>query len=210
MALELIHAMLANSGPVLRSSERFIGVMKKLLCHALVQNSVSAIPKIFGLALNIFVILITNFKEHLRSEIGVFIELIFLRILESGNSSYVHKHRVLNVFYKLCTDASTALEIFLNFDCDVDEKNIFERMVDCLSKIAQGKYTSLEHSNLIQPHQEQELKALALKALVTLMGSIVDWARRMTEEKAPKDLDNGQDRAEGQDSDGEDDVKSEA
>ncbi|CAE8639249.1 unnamed protein product, partial [Polarella glacialis] len=115
----------------------------------------------------------------------VFIEQIFLRILESGNSTFQHKSRVLNVFYKLCTDATTALELFLNFDCDVDEKNIFERTVDCLSKIAQGKYTAAEHANVIQPHQEQELKLLALQALVTLMGSIVDWARRMTEDQKP-------------------------
>jgi len=209
MALELIHQLLSNCGPVVKSNERFIGQLKKTLCPALVQNSVSPVPKIFGLALSIFVILITNFKEHLRTEIGVFIEQILLRILESGNSTHAHKNRVLNVFYKLCTDASTALELFLNFDCDVDEKNIFERMVDCLSKIAQGKYTSVEHANLIQPHQEQELKAMALKALVTLMGSLVDWSTRMTEdkEKAPKELPNGEEKAE--ESDGEEDAQSE-
>jgi len=183
LALELVLSMLQNCGPVFRSSEPFIGVLKNHLCHSLIKNSVSSIPRIFGLSLQIFVMLITNFKEHLRTEIGVFIEQIFLRILESGNSTYQHKQRVLQVFYRLCTDASTALELFLNFDCDVDEKNIFGHMIDCLSKIAQGKYTSSEHSNLIQPHQEQELKTLALQALTTLMGSIVDWSRRMTEDQ---------------------------
>jgi len=183
-ALELINSMLQHSGPVIRSSMIFMHVLKKNLCMALIKNSVSLNPKIFQLSLNLFVLLTTNFKEHLRFEIGLFIEQIFLRILESGNSSFNHKSRVLQVFYKLCTDAATALELFLNFDCDVDEKNIFERMIDCLSKIAQGKYTSVEHSNLIQPHQEQELKGVALTALVTLMGSIVDWARRMTEDRA--------------------------
>jgi hypothetical protein len=64
----------------------------------------------------------------------------------------------------------TALELFLCFDCDVDEKNVFEHMVDCLSKIAQGKYTQAEHAALLQPQQEQELKILALKTLATLMG----------------------------------------
>eukprot|EP00971_Amphidinium_carterae_P306116 6083798-Amphidinium_carterae.2 len=159
-----------------------------------------------------------HLQDHLKTEIGVFIEQIFLRILESGNSTFQHKvehqlvlarallcphvqhhtlclvscgafcrwveeelryvqlscglakqlassivddslslhcackrkgswtrvdnnslirqeHdssvgwlaallmlRVLQVFYKLCTDASTALELFINFDCDVDEK----------------------------------------------------------------------------------------
>ena len=42
-------------------------------------------------------------KEHLRTEIGVFIEQIFLRILESGNSTYHHKNRVLQVLYDPCS-----------------------------------------------------------------------------------------------------------
>mmetsp|Transcript_37723 Transcript_37723/g.69804 ORF Transcript_37723/g.69804 Transcript_37723/m.69804 type:complete len:1802 (-) Transcript_37723:138-5543(-) len=216
LSLELILGMLQSCGPVFRSSEPFINVLKKLLCISLIKNSVSSIPKIFGNALRIFVVLITSFKENLKNEIGVFIEQIFLRILESGNSTFHHKTHVLQVFYRLCTDASTALELFLNFDCDVDEKNIFERMIDCLSKIAQGKYTAVEHANLIQPEQEKELKQLSLKAIVTLMGSIVDWARRMSEDQRAASLEDGpEDRQEpggdkNADSDAEDDAKSDS
>jgi brefeldin A-inhibited guanine nucleotide-exchange protein len=216
LSLELVLGMLQNCGPVFRSSEPFIKVLKTLLCVSLIKNSVSSIPKIFGLSLRIFVMLITNFKDHLKTEIGVFIEQIFLRILESGNSTFYHKNHVLQVFYRLCTDASTALELFLNFDCDVDEKNIFERMMDCLSKIAQGRYTASEHVNLIQPEQERELKMLSLQAIVTLMGSIVDWARRMTEDHKGTHLedDSSRPRLESKDnaadSDNEDDAKSDA
>lgn len=113
----------------------------------------------------------------MKSWSEVFIEQIFLRILESGNSDYLHKSRVrdwriswaelqsspLNVsqhselviwgpsdFLQTlhrCVESSafltkpwklpwkpsmdpklrtTPLELFLNYDCDVDEKNIFE------------------------------------------------------------------------------------
>mmetsp|Transcript_53139 Transcript_53139/g.95363 ORF Transcript_53139/g.95363 Transcript_53139/m.95363 type:complete len:1752 (+) Transcript_53139:149-5404(+) len=210
IALELIHGMVQNCGPVFKSSTQFVELLKNLLCDSLIKNSVSPIPKIFGLSLQIFVVLMANFKEHLRNEIGVFIEQIFLRILESGNSAFPHKLKVLQVFEKLCNDATTALELFLNFDCDVDEKNIFERTIDCLSKIAQGKYASVEHSNLIQPHQEQELKILALQALVTLMGSIVDWAR-VQEPKSDSILSGIEEgKKEVIESDGEEDSKSEA
>ena len=33
------------------------------------------------------------------------------------------------VFKRLCTDAMTALELFLNFDCEIEEKNVFQHMV---------------------------------------------------------------------------------
>lgn len=207
LSLELVLSMLQNCGPVFKSSEEFIKVMKNSLCVSLIKNSVSSIPKIFSIALNIFTTLMSNFKDHLKSEIGVFIEQIFLRMLESGNSTHLQKQRVLKVFSELCTDASTALELFLNFDCDVDEKNIFERMIDCLSKISQGKYTAVEHANVISPGQEQELKMQALKALVTLMGSIVDWSRRMNEDQQ-RVCETTRSVVE-QDSDAEDDARSE-
>jgi len=214
LSLELVLGMIQHCGPVFRSSVPFINEIKQLLCHSLIKNSVSSIPKIFVLSLRIFVMLITNFKDHLKAEIGVFIEQIFLRILESGNSTFYHKNHVLQVFYKLCTDASTALELFLNFDCDVDEKNVFERMMDCLSKIAQGRYTAVEHANLIQPDQEKELKMLSLQAMVTLMGSIVDWARRMAEDHKKLNIEDGdlgeQSQRADADSDGEDDATSNA
>uniref|UniRef100_A0A7S1PDF6 SEC7 domain-containing protein n=1 Tax=Vitrella brassicaformis TaxID=1169539 RepID=A0A7S1PDF6_9ALVE len=182
LSLELILSMLQNSGPVFKNSERFLQVLRNLLCFSLVKNSVSHIPRVFGLSLSIFLVLVANFKDHLRTEIGVFVEQIFLKILESGNSSFEHKHRVLQVFYKLCTDATIALELFLNWDACVGETDIFARLIECLSRIAQGKYTSTEHTNLILPQQQAALQMVALKALVTLMGSVVDWVRRATED----------------------------
>lgn len=91
-------------------------------------------------------------------EIGVFVDHILLRILESWNSSYEHKHRVLQVkikclldkvtndfflskvFHCLFGDAHVALELYFNFDCDVREKDVFFRTVASLAKIAQVSF----------------------------------------------------------------------
>ena len=86
--------MLQNAGGVFRGSEKFIQALKSYLCMSLVKNCVSDKPRIFGLSLSIFLLLITNFKEYLKSEISIFLENIFLRILESGNSTFAHKQRV--------------------------------------------------------------------------------------------------------------------
>merc|ERR1719321_578777 len=93
----------------------------------------------------------------------------------------------------------TALELFLCFDCDVEEKNVFEHMVDCLSKIAQGKYTQAEHAGLLQPQQEQELKILALKTLATLMGSVNDWGRRVYEQEHEDEKEEKEEKDDDQD-----------
>ena len=100
---------------------------------------------IFALSLSIFYALFVHFRQSLKAEIAVFIEQIFLKILDSGNSNYHHKFLILKVFENMAQNTKHLLEIFVNFDCDVDGMNIFERMIDILSKIAQGKFAKLEH-----------------------------------------------------------------
>jgi hypothetical protein len=43
------------------------------------------------------------------------------------------------------------MEFFVNYDCDVESKNIIEQIVEILSKIAQGIYSKIEFSNIILP-----------------------------------------------------------
>ncbi|CAD7942620.1 unnamed protein product [Amoebophrya sp. A120] len=182
LTLELVSQMLNNGGHCFRNTEKFIHSLKTCLCLALIKNCVSAVPRIFSLSFSICVALIANFQKYLKAEVGIFMESIFLRILESPNSTFQHKQRVLTVFYKLCTDAKTSTELFLNYDCDVLAQNLFERVVDGLGKIAQGKFAAVDYSVLITVPQEQELRVLALESLVGLMASMVARAKIEDEE----------------------------
>ena len=50
------------------------------------------------------------------------------------------------------------MEFFVNYDCDVNGKNILGQMVETLSKISQGIYLKEEFTKIISPEQEAELK----------------------------------------------------
>lgn len=43
------------------------------------------------------------------------------------------------VFCIALTDAQSVVDIYVNYDCDLNAANIFERLVNDLSKIAQGR-----------------------------------------------------------------------
>ena len=77
----------------------------------------------------------TNFRDILKAEIAVFIENIFLKMLESNNSSFNHRLLALQVFYKMTLRARTMLEFYVNYDCKMDSTNVVEKMVDLLCKI---------------------------------------------------------------------------
>jgi len=136
LGLELILAVLEKPGTTLLNRKEFIEIIKEILCDGLLKYSVSNEKTIFALSLSIFYCLFLHFREHLKQQIVVFIEQIFLKILDSGNSNYHHKYLILNVFDKLSQNTKHMLEIFINYDCDEFQKDILGRMVDSLSKIA--------------------------------------------------------------------------
>lgn len=172
LSLELILSILDNSGPVFRSSESFIAAIKQYLCLSLLKNCVSPISSIFRLSLSIFLMLISHFKDHLKSEIGIFFTNVFLRILESPNSTYQHKLLVMQVVHRICQDPQTLVDLFVNYDCDLDSTNIYESILNDISKVTQP---SAAESGWIATNHETNLKFLRLECLVTILRSLVDW-----------------------------------
>jgi len=187
-SLNLVLTMVTKCPARFRTSEPVVTLLRNVLFPALITASVSTHPKVVDISLRIFIDLARLWKEQLKPQIGIFIDELVLRILDSGNSTHHLKYRALQVFNKLCQEAVVALELFLNFDCNVEEKNIFERVIECLSKIAQGKYSDPEHTALITPEKELELRKLALGALTRLMSALKEWLKKKTEAgEAPGD-----------------------
>lgn len=83
---------------------------------------------IFQLSCSIFISLLSRFRAGLKAEIGVFFPMIILRVLENvAQPNFQQKMTVLRFLEKLCGDSQIMIDIFLNYDCDVNASNIFER-----------------------------------------------------------------------------------
>lgn len=174
LSLELLLSILQNRSKLLRTLPQFVSCIRSSLCISLIKNCMSYIPKIFGVALSIFSVLAVDFKDRLAPEIGVFVNQILFRILESSNPSYEHKRHVLQVLHGLFTDPSVALELYFNFDCDVGEKDVFMRTVTALAKLAQGPEKSTGN---LTPEQQGVLQRTALETLVTLLRALLNWVK---------------------------------
>eukprot|EP00002_Diphylleia_rotans_P014444 TRINITY_DN2814_c0_g1_i8.p1 TRINITY_DN2814_c0_g1~~TRINITY_DN2814_c0_g1_i8.p1 ORF type:complete len:1545 (+),score=258.96 TRINITY_DN2814_c0_g1_i8:58-4692(+) len=173
LALEMIQIVLINSGPFFRVHEVFISSIKQYLCMSLLKNGVSSLPSVFGLSLSIFLTLIANFKDHLKNEIGVFFTHVFLSILESHHSNVAQKLMIVSGLFEIAKDPQTVVEIFLNYDCDENETDIFGRMVNDMAKIARGG----SGTGISTPIQEKEIRNKALRCLVSIVQSMLDWCK---------------------------------
>ncbi|KAJ8376633.1 hypothetical protein SKAU_G00072130 [Synaphobranchus kaupii] len=174
LSLQLLLSILQNAGPIFKTNEMFINAIKQYLCVALSKNGVSSVPEVFELSLSIFLTLLSNFKTHLKMQIEVFFKEIFLYILETSTSSFDHKWMVIQTLTRICADAQGVVDIYVNYDCDLNAANIFERLVNDLSKIAQGR---AGHELGMTPVQELSLRKKGLECLVSILKCMVEWSK---------------------------------
>ena len=108
----------------------------------------------------------------LQTELGVFFINIFFRFLEGANASYMQKEIVLDILRKLCGRARFPVDLYLNYDCDFEGTNIFERLIESLSQLAQGSsLTDAIREALLTVEQGHMLQLKALDLLVTCLVS---------------------------------------
>uniref|UniRef100_A0A3B3ZMZ8 SEC7 domain-containing protein n=1 Tax=Periophthalmus magnuspinnatus TaxID=409849 RepID=A0A3B3ZMZ8_9GOBI len=176
VSLQLLLSVLQAAGPVFRTHEMFVTAIKQYLCVALSKNGVSSVPEVFELSLAIFLTLLSHFKVHLKMQIEVFFREIFLTILETSTSTFEHKWMVIQTLTRICADAQCVVDIYVNYDCDLNAANIFERLVNDLSKIAQGR-SGQELG--ITPLQELSLRKKGLECLVSILKCMVEWSKDM-------------------------------
>ena len=193
-SLELMYAVVDTAGPALRRDPRFVEVIvRKHLCAALLHNGISTQPRVLQFTLAIFLSLMRRFKVPLRAEIGVFLSNIFLRVLETPNSTVQQKYLVLQLLSHICRDPQALSDLYVNYDCDLDSTDIFVRMVNDISKTAQGNGVlglssdgtsasggTSAASGASTPQQEMSVQTLGLECLVMVLTSLSDWTKEGT------------------------------
>ncbi|WIA22572.1 hypothetical protein OEZ86_009559 [Tetradesmus obliquus] len=200
LALELLKVLLENSGPAFKASERFTAAIRQYLCLSLLKNSASSIPAALQLSASIFLSLLQKFRAALKAEVGVFLPMVVLKVLEppaaaggAGGAaaaaaaaaqtslavnSYSYKVVVLRCLREVCADGQLLVDLFVNYDCDIGSSNLFERLINGLVKMAQQALPV--NSDAQQLQQEQWLRQEALQCLASASAALLSWYRQST------------------------------
>ncbi|TYH15403.1 hypothetical protein ES288_A05G039300v1 [Gossypium darwinii] len=175
LSLELLQGLLEGVSHSFTKNFHLIDSVKAYLLSALLQASVSQSAVIFQYATGIFSVLLLRYRESLKGEIGVFFPLIILRSLDGSDFPVNQKMSVLRMLEKICKDPQMLVDVYVNYDCDHEAPNLFQRMVTALSKIAQVPQNA--DSNPVAANQTTSIKSSSLQCLVNILKSLIDWEK---------------------------------
>jgi brefeldin A-inhibited guanine nucleotide-exchange protein len=174
LSLQLILATLQNAKDCFKQSPHMISIIRRYLCVSLSKNGVSPVLDVFELSLAIFVSLLADYKQHLKKQIEVFFREIIIFLLETSTSSFDHKWLVIQALTHVCANAQCVVDLYINYDCDLQSSNVFARLVNCLAKKAQGRQQVDAACNVTQL---RSLRLKGLECLVSILKCMVEWSK---------------------------------
>ncbi|KAJ9453658.1 Brefeldin A-inhibited guanine nucleotide-exchange protein 3 [Diplonema papillatum] len=173
-ALELIQRLVASAGPGFKENAAFLQAAKEPLFGAVVQGCLSPVPTVGLIGLNIAISLAFSFKHGYKREIGILFTHVILKVLESPHSSTEQKTLVIQAIGKLLANPQGMVDVFINYDCDIQQERLFELMLNQLSHFIMGQ----QDIDWATKQQEQMLKGLALQNLVSVLKSMEQWMKK--------------------------------
>ncbi|EMR67249.1 putative guanyl-nucleotide exchange factor protein [Eutypa lata UCREL1] len=96
----------------------FLQAIKYYLCLSITRNGASSVDKVF------------------EKEIEVFLNEIYLALLARRTAPLSQKLYFVNILNRFCGDPRGLVETYLNYDCDSEVDNLFQTIIEDLSRYA--------------------------------------------------------------------------
>jgi Guanine nucleotide exchange factor in Golgi transport N-terminal len=139
--------------------------MVALRCTAVdVADSLPVAPLLF-----VAILLRTPLRLSLKAELGAFFPLLLLKPLESEKLPHTVLSATLDASIKLAKDAQFMVDLFVNYDCDLQAVNIFERWLSGLERAAMSADVSTAPG--------AAAKSAAIGCIATALGSLSAWVQ---------------------------------
>ena len=169
-SLEILSYIFDNYGKYIYNQNGFIKVVKENLFEGLFKASLSSEIEIYTSSIKLFFEILEYFKENLKREINYIIENAFLKILNSNTSSFLLKKSILDNFSK--KDYIFYVELYANYDCELNEKFMIKNIFAAFSNIVQIRYSKNPQNYSTQEYNE--LIDICLKIMVSIIKSFYE------------------------------------
>eukprot|EP00760_Papus_ankaliazontas_P023340 PhM_4_TR2044/c0_g1_i1/m.64461/K18442/ARFGEF, BIG; brefeldin A-inhibited guanine nucleotide-exchange protein len=187
LSLELILNIVGHSDDVLVTHPQFISHgVRKHVCQAVLENCLSTHTEVSKVAFHVFWVLISKYRDVLKKEIGVMISTGVVSQLQSRSTTYNQKEAVLGLVTRMAEDPQLLCDIFVNYDCDISQENVYESLIACLSKITTSSHVI---PNWFSAHEERLLIASSVGVLTSNLKSIVGWMWKFEEQQLQQQQD---------------------
>jgi hypothetical protein len=147
-ALSLLNIALEAGGVALSSMLPLVTVLRGDVCRHLLRASQSDDLAVFSVVLRVVYNLFVSIKDHMKTQLEVFLTSVHLRLLRSGSQSIftAREELALESLLEFCREPALMQDMYTNYDCDVQCTNLFDAIISTLCVKATPKGASADSS----------------------------------------------------------------
>ncbi|XP_014496105.1 ARF guanine-nucleotide exchange factor GNOM isoform X1 [Vigna radiata var. radiata] len=136
-SLTLINSAIELGGPSFCHHPRLLCLIQDELFFNLMQFGLSMSPLVLSMVCSIVLNLYQHLRQELKLQLEAFFSCVILRLAQSKHgASYQQQEVVMEALVDFCRQKTFMVEMYANFDCDISCSDIFEDIIDLLSKSA--------------------------------------------------------------------------
>ena len=181
-SLEILQRIVKSSCLAFKTHYAFLNAIRNKLFAVTIRCITSPVQQVLQVGLGIFKSLVMNMKHHFKEEIcHVFIQVL-LKVLSSGNASYEQKSLILQLFVNLFQTPQLFMDIFVNYDCDLNQENLYSILVENIASLVLAHQAE---PDWVTPRQNHMLKLLALQAVLSMLRSFDIWIKNHETSQKP-------------------------
>ena len=108
---------------------------------ALATSNLRRAAQTLTLTLRVVFNLFMSIKAHLKVQLEVFLTSVHLRLADSPSAAFEQKELALESLLDFCREPALMLDLYTNYDCDVQCTNLFETLCKYLCRNAAPRAT---------------------------------------------------------------------
>jgi Sec7 domain/Mon2/Sec7/BIG1-like, HUS domain/FYVE zinc finger len=149
-------------------------VLRRFICSSLVSCCVTDMLEYFRMLLQIFVLLWTRFRHLLMMELRVFLDYIFLGLLQMPLCSSDQKRDIIDALIRMFSDPDSVIYLFYNYDNDHRRMKVYENLINVLDQLVEGDLKKQPGASGDDPG-EDALRRRAVKLMVNVLYMLAIW-----------------------------------
>jgi hypothetical protein len=159
-ALQLVNVALEAGGASLGSIAPLVDILRGDVCRHLLRATQSEDLATFSVALRVVFNLFVSIKDHMKTQLEVFLTSVHIRLLTSTNTNAnddaaeeqhsARQELALESLLEFCREPALMHDLYTTYDCDVQCTNLFDAIIRVLCRSALPSGEVFEPT-LIQP-----------------------------------------------------------
>jgi hypothetical protein len=176
--------------------------LRQPICMVLLRSAAVGDASGFAHAPRLFAAILcrTPLKHSLKAELGAFFPLLVHKPLELEDAPLPSVASALEASARIAADAQLLVDLFVNYDCDLQAVNIFERWMHGLQRASSG-------GDVGSTERGFTLRAASISCMCTVLRSLDAWVMKLDGVAEPRVVEAFDGAAEGAEARSEHDIE---